>query len=573
MIQLSFGFFLAAILSLIITPLMIKLAMTFHVVDIPTERKVHTLPIPRLGGCGIFLTFVFVVALISFFQPTTFQSFFTKPQRLYFILGALVSFGVGLFDDFKSLPARNKLCFQIIAAILAYAGGIRIDVIGIQDFYILDLEYTSPIVSIFWIVLVINAINLIDGLDGLAAGICMVVACFLCYICFTEGHVGAALMMAILGGSILGFLRYNFNPASIFMGDGGSYFLGYMLATISVISLEDNKSTFTILIPMLTLALPIIDMTIATIRRFIHGQAIFSPDKKHFHHMLLQNGFSHLNSVLILYGVTILVSLSALTLTRTGGEKSITILVLIGLLVVIGINKLGYFKSFNKSSLLLWLNDISYEAGLSRQRRSFFDIQVQINESKTLPELWRSVERALIKLKIINCAVYLNNNGPRKMVKMRKQLENRRITPALSSTVTLRQSAPDWYWINPEMELDEHNRSLFRVEMELNDKDDIKIGTLLLIKDQRISPVGHSTLKSIEHLRRSITIVLARILREKGFLGYYEITLVIPPKKKSTPSTSGSQASLTKEKMHDVPNKTLTRHCTSSTDSHTSSSL
>ena len=260
--------------------------------------------------------------------------------------------------------------------------------------------------------------------------------------------------------------------------------------------------------------------------------------------MLLQKGFSHLNSVLILYGVTILVSISALVLTRTHGEKSITILVLLGLLVVIGMNKLGYFKSYTKASLVLWLNDISYEAGLSRQRRSFFDIQVQINESNTLPELWHSVEKAVITLKMINCAVYLNNNGPRNMVKMRKQLDNRRITPALFSTVTLRESTPDWHWINPEMELDEHSRSLFRVEMDMNDEYGIKIGTLLLIKDQRISPVGHSTLKRIEHLRRSITMVLTRILRENT---------VIPPKKESTPSTSGSQASLTKEKMPGVP--------------------
>ena len=260
-------------------------------------------------------------------------------------------------------------------------------------------------------------------------------------------------MMAILAGSILGFLRYNFNPASIFMGDGGSYFLGYMLAAVSLLSLENNKSSFTILIAMLALALPIIDVTIATMRRFIHGQAIFSPDRKHFHHMLLQKGFSHRNAVLILYGVTILVSISALLLTRTHGEKSLTILVLLALMVVIGIYKLGYFRPYNKSSLVLWLNDLSYEAGFSRQRRSFFDIQVQINESNTLPKLWDSVEKALITLKIINCAVYLHNNGPIIMKKHLERLKNRRIAPALFSTVTLRKSPPDWYWINPETEL------------------------------------------------------------------------------------------------------------------------
>lgn len=516
MVQLIIGFFLATLSSLIITPWMIKLATKYSVVDLPRKRKVHKKPIPRLGGVGIFLTFVSITTLICFFRPATFHIFFEEPKYLLIILGGLVAFGVGLFDDCKRIRARYKLCFHIVAAMLAYAGGIRIESIGIPDFYVLDLGGIAPFVSIFWVVLVINAINLIDGLDGLAAGISFVAACFLCYISFIGGRSYVALIMAILSGSVLGFLRYNFNPASIFMGDGGSYFLGYMLATFSVLSLGDYQSTFTILIPMLVLSLPIIDVTMATIRRFIHGQAIFSADKQHFHHMLLQRGFSHRNAVLVLYGVSILISISALMLMEIHNEQSLAILAFFSLVIFLGIGKLGYFRHYEKSCFIPWLKSICDEAGFSRQRRKFFDVQIQINKSSTLPELWNNVEKALQMLMFTNCAIYLYNDGQKMGRQEKSGKEDRRKIPALFSTITLRESSPDWDWTNPEIELDEHNRSLFKLEMDLNDEDGNKLGTLFMIKDQYISPVEHYTLKRIEHLRRSIIKALVRIQQENS---------------------------------------------------------
>lgn len=518
MILLVFGFFLALLLSVISTPLIIKLARALHVVDIPTERKVHVRPTPRLGGLGMFLTFAFSLTLLVPLLPVSIMNVLVEPGKLFFIAGGLVAFGVGLYDDFKRVRARYKLCIQIVAAMLAYAGGVRIETIGLHNFFLLDLGWAAPFVSVFWIVLVINAINLIDGLDGLAAGISFLAAIFLGYICFIGGHDETALIMAILSGTILGFLCYNFHPASIFMGDGGSYFLGYMLATFSILSSIGNQSTFTILIPMLALALPIIDVTMATIRRFIHGQAIFSPDKLHFHHMLLQNGFSHRNAVLVLYGVAIFISLSAFLLMKIHNEKSLTIVAIVGMIIPYGIIKLGYFRYYDKSAFIPWLSSIGDEAGLSHQRRSFFDVQVQINKANNLPELWEAIEKALHMLKFINCAVYLTKNGAKRnslrMTDRSANNVNRRKMPALTSSVTLRKTPPDWYWINPELELDEHNRSLFRIEMDLEDNNGNKLGTLLLVKDQRLTPVDHFTLKRIEHLRRSIIKALARMQTE-----------------------------------------------------------
>ena len=515
--QLIIGFFLTAIFSLAIMPWVIRVSIALHVVDVPTKRKVHTHPVPRLGGCGIFLTFSSVLLLLCIFRPASISNYFLEPGNLFFVLGALVAFGVGLYDDFKRLPARYKLIFQIFAASLAYAGGVRIESIGLRDLFVMDLGYASPFISIFWVVLVINAINFMDGLDGLAGGISLVVICFLCYISFIGGHFGTALMLALLGGSIFGFLRYNFNPASVFMGDGGSYFLGYMLATFSALISIENQSTLTIFIPMIALALPIVDVTMSTIRRFIHGKAIFSPDKMHFHHMLLQRGFSQRGAVLVLYGVAILISIFALLLMQVHIEKSLAILVILSLLVLIGIGKLGYFKYYDKSSFFPWIGSIIDEAGLSRKRRSFFDIQIQIDKSTTLPELWCGVEKASLVLKFINCAIYLHKNGLY-LNGEEKTAKNRRRISALSSTVTLRKSPPDWSWINPEMELDENNRSLFRMEVALTDKNSNKFGTLVMIKDQSLSPVDHYTLKRIEQLRRSIIKALNRIQQESATL-------------------------------------------------------
>jgi hypothetical protein len=199
------------------------------------------------------------------------------------------------------------------------------------------------------------------------------------------------------------------------------------------------------------------------------------------------------------------------------------------MLAVIGISKLGYFSNYDNSAIIPWICSILDEAGLSRQRRSFFHLQVQINKSSTLPELWHSVENALQMLEFVNFAVYLCNDDGLRMNRQenkghdrRKKGHDRRKVPALSSTVTLRKAPPDWHWINPELELDEHNRCLFRLEMDMNDEDGIKLGTLLMIKDQRLIPLNHYTLKRIEHLRRSIVKTLSKLQKESAPVSHQE---------------------------------------------------
>lgn len=538
----AFTFICTLCLTLLLVPFLGKQAVARGYVDKPNARKVHSYPTPRIGGVAIFICFYVTLALIAYLFPSLLERYVLDHKSIFLILGSLVAFGVGLVDDFKGLRARHKLHVQILAAGLAYFGGIRIESIGFYDLFQLKLGWFSPFVSVFWTVLVINAFNLIDGLDGLAGGVGIIACSILGYVCFLHGNMAGMVFMTAIVGCLLGFLRYNFFPASVFMGDGGSYFLGYLLATISILVSMGNNATITTLFPLLVVALPVIDVTIATLRRFVHGKGIFSPDKQHFHHMLLRRGLSHRNAVIVLYGITLFISCCALVFLRLKDQSAFLVLILLIFCMLYGITKLGYFKNYDSKAIIPWLNGIGDEVGLSRERRSFFDIQTKISSARTLPVLWQHLETAMEMLEFMTCALYLHKAQRRKKWQYTLPFDNRderRKMPALHATVAMRQSPPDWLWCSPHQEMDQHNRSLFRVEMDLQDDDGITFGTLLLVKNQAVSPVSHYTLKRIEHLKRSIIKALDGIKKEK--------TLVAVPSKVVLPIEPLTSAPLPSE--------------------------
>lgn len=515
---LAFTLLSTLCLTLCLVPFLSKKAQARGLVDKPNARKVHQRPVPRIGGVAIFISFYCVLALNFFLFHSELNLYIHDPKFIYLILGSLVAFGVGLADDFKGLRARNKLCFQIVAAGLAYFGGIHIDSVGFYTLFQWELAWLSPFVTIFWIVLVINAFNLIDGLDGLAGGVGIIACCFLGYVFFIRGNLGGLVMMVATAGGLLGFLRSNFHPATVFMGDGGSYFLGYLLGTTSAYCAMSNSATLSALIPMLVVALPIIDVTIATLRRFVHGTGIFTPDKQHFHHMLLRLGLSHRNAVIVLYGVTLVISGSALAFLRIKDGNAYILLLVLGLFILYCIKKLGYFKDYDLQAIMPWLNGIGDEVGLSRERRSFFDIQVKISSAHTFEELGTHLGKALEMLGFMTCALYLQRARRRKRWRfagISASRDERRLTPALHATVAMRQAPPEWLWHNPHQKLNQHSRSLFRVEMDLQNDEGMTFGTLLLVKDQAVSPVSHYTLKRVEHLKRSIVKALSYMEQAK----------------------------------------------------------
>lgn len=335
------AFLIALFVALIATPAVIVLAAKTGAMDAPDARKVHKGPMPRIGGLAIYCGFmVAILAMLNFAELT--QEVANGVIGL--LLGGTLIVIIGLIDDYKNLPAKVKLLGQILAACVVVYFDVRIDVITDPFGDYLYLEYLAAPATVFWIVGLTNTVNLIDGLDGLAAGVSTIASVTIMLVALQEDVMIVALFTAALAGAALGFLRYNFNPAKIFMGDTGSMFLGFILAGISVIGAVKCTATIALIVPILALGLPIMDTTFAIIRRYRGGVPIFKPDKGHLHHRLLDLGFSQRQAVLLMYVISALLGLSAVALNEVSGGMSIVIVVCVLLVVFLGARKLGIFR-------------------------------------------------------------------------------------------------------------------------------------------------------------------------------------------------------------------------------------
>lgn len=311
------------IASILITPIVIKLAIKIDAVDKPNHRKVHTKLMPRLGGLAIFFSF-----LIGYFL------FISETMEAWPILvGGSIIVVTGIIDDLKELSAKTKLGGQLIAAVVTVIGGIQIDFFTLPTGDMVHLGAWAVPLTIIWIIAITNAINLIDGLDGLAAGVSSIVLLTFSVLAITLGNPLLALLGFIMLGSTLGFLTFNFYPAKIFMGDTGSLFLGYMISSLAVMGLFKNVAVFSLVVPIIILGVPILDTIFAIIRRIIHKKPISSPDKFHLHHCLINIGFTHRQTVIMIYAMSALFSVAAIIFTRATIWGS-TIL-FIGLLILI----------------------------------------------------------------------------------------------------------------------------------------------------------------------------------------------------------------------------------------------
>ena len=330
------AFIIALVVAYILTPRVISLANKTGALDAPDARKVHSKPIPRIGGLAIY--FAFIVA--AFFTVDL-----TK-EVIGLLTGATVILIVGIIDDFKSLPAKVKLVGQILAAVVLVLFDVRIDCITnpFGEMFFLE-EYLAIPITLFWIVGLTNTVNLIDGLDGLAAGVSTIAAVTILLVALQQGFLLVAVLTSALAGAALGFLQYNFNPAKIFMGDTGSMFLGYMLAGISVLGAVKSAATIALIVPVLALGLPILDTAFAIIRRYLNGTPIFKPDRGHLHHRLLDMGFTQKQAVLLMYVISGGLGLSAIALTEVSSGFGILIIVCVAGAVVFGAEKIGILKT------------------------------------------------------------------------------------------------------------------------------------------------------------------------------------------------------------------------------------
>lgn len=309
--------------SLILVPIIKKVAHHIGAIDYPNERKVHKKPIPRLGGLAIFLSFL--IGYMCFGQVTT--------QMISILIGSFVIIVLGICDDIKPVPARYKFLVQTIAAcIVVFYGHIYIDMVSIFGLEIVFGAWGYPL-AVLLIVSIINAINLIDGLDGLAAGTSSIFFLTISVIAFYLDRLNGldVILCVIMLGSTLGFLAYNFNPASIFMGDTGSMFLGFMISVTALLGYKGATVT-SLIIPILILFLPILDTILAIFRRLLKGENIGAPDKEHLHHQLLKLNKSTKKIVLIMYAFNLLCAL--ISILYALGDNKLAILLYSILLII-----------------------------------------------------------------------------------------------------------------------------------------------------------------------------------------------------------------------------------------------
>lgn len=302
----------ALLTSLLALPAIIKISNKKGWFDSIDSRKIHTGEISRLGGVGIFLGFTFSIVAVYFAQSSN-----LFPEITSFSLlagGFFLVFLTGLIDDFINIKAIVKFAGQIAAAVLVVLSGVSIKSFIIPFVWIeIPFGFLAPVVTVIWIVSISNAINLVDGMDGLAGGISTIAFLFLGVIALLQGHVFTAIISFALLGSTLGFLRYNFPPAKLFMGDSGALFLGFSLAVIPLLATGSEGTTLNI-IPLITLlAIPIMDTLAAILRRVRNKRAIYSPDKHHIHHQFLERNFSTPSILAIIYGITTLMGIAALS--------------------------------------------------------------------------------------------------------------------------------------------------------------------------------------------------------------------------------------------------------------------
>jgi len=310
----------ALVVSFLMTPVVKTFAYKVGAIDVPKDnRRMHKVPIPRLGGLAIFIGFM--VSILLFVRIT--------PEMKSILLGAVIIVVLGVVDDIMALPAGIKFVIQIGAALIPALNGVQILAFSNPNIFSDNLYWVlgnlSIPITVLWIVGLTNAVNLIDGLDGLANGVSAISATTMLVIALLASEAQVAIVMAALVGACAGFMPYSLNPAKMFMGDTGATFLGFILATMSIEGLFKYYAVISFVVPFLILGLPIFDTAFAFIRRIAHGQNPMHADRSHIHHRLIDMGLNQKQAVATLYVISAILGLSAVVLT-TGGEQKAMLL-------------------------------------------------------------------------------------------------------------------------------------------------------------------------------------------------------------------------------------------------------
>jgi UDP-GlcNAc:undecaprenyl-phosphate GlcNAc-1-phosphate transferase len=340
-------FVIATCSALVSTPILRRLCQRFKLLDVPSDnRRVHTSAIPRLGGVAIYLSLMVALASLLLVSNLVTQSLaYYQPVLFKVLIPSTLVLLLGIYDDLRGTNAAVKFLGLGLIASLFYAMGGRIEALAVPFIGIVTFP---PVVSfaltVFWLVAISNAFNLIDGVDGLATGAALFSSVVILVVALLGGHAVMTVVAIVLCGALAGFLRYNFNPASIFLGDSGALFVGFLLASLSLLGAQKATTAIAVITPILAFGLPVVDTTVTMARRVIGGRPIFQGDGEHIHHMLLARGWSQRRVVLILYAVCAGFGLFAAISTKTSSPITGFVLFVISAAVIFAVGHLRYHE-------------------------------------------------------------------------------------------------------------------------------------------------------------------------------------------------------------------------------------
>jgi UDP-N-acetylmuramyl pentapeptide phosphotransferase/UDP-N-acetylglucosamine-1-phosphate transferase/glycosyltransferase involved in cell wall biosynthesis len=402
------SYFASAMAALVLTPVVMRLARRFKVVDGPSARKVHREPMPRAGGVAIFAA-TYIVAVPLLFHLLHRSAAVDVRTVVALLATSAIIFLVGLADDLFDLPSKLKLLALLAASIVVCSSGLALDRITFGDRGGISLGWLSWPVSILWICGVTTAINFIDGLDGLAAGISAVTAGVIALVAGVSGHPDVLVISLALLGSLCGFLFFNFNPAKVFMGDCGSMFLGFMLATASLLCAKRTGTTAGFALPALAMSIPILDTALTMIRRTVlQRRSLFAAERGHVHHKLLDLGMGHRDAVVLLYGVTLACASVGVGLFFSHGHVAQAILafahpaIVLTFFAVVGSLRLGEIANALRRNR-------GIAAQTKRYKHVFDEMQLLFGAADSFDSWWSNVCTALDRLDFLQLTMQVPN--------------------------------------------------------------------------------------------------------------------------------------------------------------------
>lgn len=384
----------AFMISVILTPIIRRSCQRKQVLDFPTEpRKIHTNPVPRLGGVAIYFAF-FLPLFAIFLTDGAMYEIFAKHLDILLSLcmTSTFVFAIGVYDDIRGATVLQKLFAQIVAAIAIYFLGFKIQLIAAPFFGPISLGILELPVTILWVVGITNALNFIDGIDGLACGVGFFSVSTMFILSLFLHNPITAFFAAALAGGLFGFALYNFAPASIFMGDSGSLFVGFIIAAISLHGSQKSSTVVVLLLPIVVLGVPIADTLLAIIRRLANGRSPFTADKEHIHHRLLRMGLSSRQVVLALYGVCSFLGITALLMTAVNNQMLTLILIILSVMTIGGMKMLGYTTDVIAINTLAKERIHRKKLLLERQRCA----EQILDEIRTSPDVF-TLQKTIIK--------------------------------------------------------------------------------------------------------------------------------------------------------------------------------